>query len=361
MGPNSYIPGYAKRINYLGTENKYSCEVALAEDPLVHAVHATHNYAIYVDTAYINRGTGWIKPQYLLAMDPQFLPAAVGCAPCGTFDVVGQATYGRYLINAFDSARAQSFNVAVNTPVRQPNGSDYIWATSWERLAFVPAIHIGDTLFILTGYTSESGNPKIDKYIHKKDGIDYLNLDVLNSDAKSGIIVKRDDLDNNFHKDYVFQFRYVERQYDNNGQLIEKTEDNQQFLIESETTNRSDTQGRMIAPMQGGWVKIENEVPVISRGAYKDALREAELFDVEPTSDVPHANEAVDASKVTVLSATGAVSILNAAGKSVVISNVLGQVVAKTVLTSDNATVAAPKGVVVVAVEGENAVKAIVK
>jgi len=45
----------------------------------------------------------------------------------------------------------------------------------------------------------------------------------------------------------------------------------------------------------------------------------------------------------------------------VVIANILGQTVANTVLTSDNATIAAPAGVVVVKVEGEAAVKAIVK
>ena len=38
-----------------------------------------------------------------------------------------------------------------------------------------------------------------------------------------------------------------------------------------------------------------------------------------------------------------------------------GQTVANTVITSDNAVIAAPQGVVVVAVEGEEAVKAIVK
>ena len=42
-------------------------------------------------------------------------------------------------------------------------------------------------------------------------------------------------------------------------------------------------------------------------------------------------------------------------------NNILGQVVANTVITSDNATIAAPAGVVVVAVEGEEAVKAIIK
>ena len=54
-------------------------------------------------------------------------------------------------------------------------------------------------------------------------------------------------------------------------------------------------------------------------------------------------------------------TIAGAAGKKVVISNILGQVVANTVISSDNAVIAAPAGVVVVAVEGEAAVKAIVK
>ena len=55
------------------------------------------------------------------------------------------------------------------------------------------------------------------------------------------------------------------------------------------------------------------------------------------------------------------VAIAGAAGKKVVITNILGQTVANTVVTSDNATIAAPAGVVVVAIEGEDAVKAIVK
>ena len=64
---------------------------------------------------------------------------------------------------------------------------------------------------------------------------------------------------------------------------------------------------------------------------------------------------------VKVVSGEGNVTIAGAAGKKVVISNILGQVVANTVVSSDNATIAAPQGIVVVAVEGEEAVKAIVK
>lgn len=89
---------------------------------------------------------------------------------------------------------------------------------------------------------------------------------------------------------------------------------------------------------------------------YEDAL----TFGIEAT-DTPTANEGVEVSEVTVIAGEGNVTIAGAAGKKVVVSNILGQVVANTVITSDNATIAAPAGVVVVAVEGEEAVKAIIK
>ena len=72
-------------------------------------------------------------------------------------------------------------------------------------------------------------------------------------------------------------------------------------------------------------------------------------------------NEEIATSEVTVIAQQGAVRIANAAGKKVVVTNILGQTVANTVITSSDATIAAPQGVVVVAVEGEEAVKAIVK
>lgn len=80
------------------------------------------------------------------------------------------------------------------------------------------------------------------------------------------------------------------------------------------------------------------------------------------SQEAPTANEgepAVEAVKV--IAGEGAIQIAGAAGKKVVVSNILGQVVANTVISSDNATIAAPAGIVVVAVEGEAAVKAIVK
>ena len=93
---------------------------------------------------------------------------------------------------------------------------------------------------------------------------------------------------------------------------------------------------------------------------YGTDAKEAEAFVIEVTS-APTANEGIATSEVKVIAGEGNVTIAGAAGKKVVISNILGQVVANTVVSSDNATIAAPAGVVVVAVEGEAAVKAIVK
>lgn len=74
----------------------------------------------------------------------------------------------------------------------------------------------------------------------------------------------------------------------------------------------------------------------------------------------PTGNENIDMNAVRVLGGQGSVTILNATGKTVTISNVLGQKFER-VLTSDRETVTAPKGIVIVAVQGETAVKAIVK
>ena len=72
------------------------------------------------------------------------------------------------------------------------------------------------------------------------------------------------------------------------------------------------------------------------------------------TQSAPTSNESVSASEVAVVAQNGSVVVKNAAGKNVVVSTILGQVVANEVLTSDNATINVPAGIVVVAVEGES-------
>ena len=100
-------------------------------------------------------------------------------------------------------------------------------------------------------------------------------------------------------------------------------------------------------------VSIANQLQL---GDKKDALK---LYAEEGMS--PVANDAINVSSISVISGNGAIIVKGAQGKKVVVSNVLGQTIANTVVSSDEATIAAPAGVVIVAVEGEASVKAIVK
>ena len=126
--------------------------------------------------------------------------------------------------------------------------------------------------------------------------------------------------------------------------------------------------GNDVAPESAAWLKLQNGCIVLTDNSAeftnaKTGGDGALIFNVEnkENDDLATDNEEISASAVTVIAGDGQITISGAAGKKVVVSNILGQVVANTVLTSDNATIAAPQGVVVVAVEGEEAVKAIVK
>lgn len=81
----------------------------------------------------------------------------------------------------------------------------------------------------------------------------------------------------------------------------------------------------------------------------------------EPNKDIVTSNDDISADAVSVIASEGQVNVYGAAGKKVVITNLVGQVIANEILSSDNATISVPAGMVVVAVEGEKAVKAIVK
>ena len=70
--------------------------------------------------------------------------------------------------------------------------------------------------------------------------------------------------------------------------------------------------------------------------------------------EAPTANEAISAGNVVVAGTNGAVVVKGAEGKNVIVSTILGKVVANEVVSSDNATIAAPAGIVVVSVDGES-------
>lgn len=93
----------------------------------------------------------------------------------------------------------------------------------------------------------------------------------------------------------------------------------------------------------------------------KTATSTGDIYFDEADEHNPVSNESINTTAVTVLGGQGKVTILNATSKKVIISNVLGQTIANSVVSSDKVTFDAPAGIVVVTIEGEAAVKAIVK
>lgn len=100
-----------------------------------------------------------------------------------------------------------------------------------------------------------------------------------------------------------------------------------------------------------------NDAPAMVKkmdGAAMSGVTESEV--------IPVSNDTIDAVEgVPVTIDSGVVTTQGVVGRSAVISNVLGKVVAKTVLIFDNVTIAVPTGVVAVAAGGETVVKVIVK
>ena len=116
-----------------------------------------------------------------------------------------------------------------------------------------------------------------------------------------------------------------------------------------------DADGMYVVRQVGGdWLKSINGK--LAWGTKTSAIK----FEITP-AEAPTANEGVSATEVKVIATDGAINIKNAAGKNVVISTILGQIVANEVLTSDNATISVPAGIAIVSVDGEEAVKVSVK
>ena len=245
--------------------------------------------AIYVDTAFVRNDT--YRPQYLLAVGASHVDEIWDNH--GSKDPVhllhADTTYGRFLVNMVDSAKAWKGSDKTNP---------YIWDKSnYYRLAFIDGIHTGDKLILNT------------------------------AKAKTTI-----DLSNNNDKVCTFAFRYVDE--DREGVKIETL-----YGVEANGT-----------PIRG-WLKYQNNVPVVTND-YDDA----HVFLVDnTTTDAPTANEEISANAVVSVVATdGAVIVKGAEGKNVIVSTILGKVVANEVLNSDNETIAAPAGIVVVSVDGES-------
>ena len=264
--------------------------------------------AMVADSAHNNAdGT---HPQYMLMVEPEFVVGGKWCPEhglnSGCSHEVKLADYikGRYLVNLKDTAVAWEAN-KVHGKV-----NPYINTENNYKLGFVPASHIGDTLLI----------------------------------ASDSSMIKLNDDNYNVAK---FSFRYV-------------NQEDKSFVIETADYKRI-TEGKEAGEFDEdymGYLKWMNGVVIVVND-----IKDADVYNMTEGYDGnPTANEAINgASTFSVATIDGAVVVKGAEGKKVVISNVLGQTIASTVITSSEATIAAPAGYVTVAVEGEAAVKAIVK
>ena len=325
-------------MNYLGMWNAEKAEAGLA---------------FRIDTAVINRYNGDVKPQYLISVsrnDMDTIPAQ----PC-TLDhehlngidsmscphaqpMVPGFERGKYLVSFADSVKDVPYTDIKN---------------GYTRVGFLEAIRQADTLWILPEKFQALAN----------EDIDFDELNAYNEALKDANQPEiKNILSGKHHKNYTWSFRYVNPEAGGN-KVAEEGEANQ-FLIES---NKYGSQPD-IAPENAAWLKIQNGCIVLTsdEATFSNAKTGGDgalIFNVKNITDDEMAtdNEEISTSEVTVIAGDGQITISGAAGKKVVVSNILGQVVANTVLTSDNATIASPQGVVVVAVVGEEAVKAIVK
>ena len=254
------------------------------------------------DTAYIGNGDiTYYRPQYLLAVDAIQHGPTTWCPDHGygatcqhAIDIKGYLE-GRFLVNLKDTA------IAWDEANKHKDGNPYINSENFYRLGFVQATHRNDSLIIA------NDNNRI--YV----GDENYNV------AK-------------------FAFRYVD---DAAGSFVIETAD---------YVTLPDAKAGEMKPTYGYLKWMNNVVVVVDDIKNADVYNMNEAFEGNPT-----ANEEISANTaVSVVATDGAVIVKGAEGKNVVVSTILGKVVANEVLNSDNETIAAPAGIVVVSVDGES-------
>ena len=353
--------------------------------------------AFIVDTAWVNRGAGNIKPQYLISIDRHDLAGTPG-VPCtyehNHYDNQGNAVdaahcshaipatpgfaRGKYLINFHNVARYDKWANNLNSV----DESAYRW-NKYDRAGFKEAIVYNDTLWILRDEFKNLKNEEIDFEALRKAENEALNKWVKEYKTYYGTEAKAAaaypsyiyDLTGDNHKYATWSMRFFDRSVAAN-----EVEADRAFLFESMKSyhwnapysydipySLDDPEGD-IAPDYAAWLKMQNGCLVLSTedSNFSDITTgndDALIFNVEHVDgdQVAVDNENIAVEGVSVVAGNGQVTIMGAAGKNVTITNILGKVVASQVIASDNATIAVPAGIVAVAVEGEAAVKAIVK
>ena len=346
--------------------------------------------AFIVDTAWVNRGAGNIKPQYLISIDRHDYQGVAGepCTEAGPhIDESGHITEdpmecvhahkavpgfkrGKFLINFH--------NFANNNEMV---GADkYKWA-EYDRAGFKEAIVVKDTLYILRDEFKNLKNEEIDLAKIASAEVEAQKAYSKKNGDLNGFLNYRYELTGDNHKYVTWSMRFFDRSVAAN-----EVEADRAFLFESmkslsPNTNIAHKENGIhtgiydlnsadgdIAPTQAAWLKMQNGCLVLSDENSKfnevtTGADDALIFNVAHVDgdQVAVDNENIAVEGVSVVAGNGQVTIMGAAGKNVTITNILGKVIANQTIASDNATIAVPAGIVAVAVEGEAAVKAIVK
>ncbi|RHR37646.1 hypothetical protein DWX23_17375 [Parabacteroides sp. AF18-52] len=294
----------------------------------------------YTTALYLHAIGGEHMPQYMLGVATGTVEDGKWCDKHGYnptcsgehFEPVDYKgyLYGRFLVNLNDST-----------------DNAYMWNDVYTRLAFMEGV-IKDGVF----YQVNAGNGYTLASLSEKYGV------IAPADFNDNTKLVPTTLTKDVHANCLFSLRKI-------------TDDGEDFLLE---TNLDGVSG--IGSFKGAWVKIENGVPVLAKSKEEvggshdgdeakvdELVKQAQVFSLKDAEgEIATDNESISStSEVSVIAAKGSVRVLNAIGKSVKITNLLGQTVAETIATSNDVEVNAPTGIVVVAVEGETAVKAIVK
>ena len=304
-----------------------------------------------------------IKPQYLIYVSDKAV-TELDTIPCDatnhthmdadgnkttdpkkcTHATIKESEFNRYklLVSFADSAKKETGNVVSEEQLYKFG--------KYTRVGFVDAVEKDSVIYILGNEFATVADKDL-KLADIKKALEAKKISSIDMKKE----VKKDD-----HHNYTWSFRYTDPA---NVDLADAIEEERSFLIES---NNYD--GEKIAPNNAAWLKNQNNCLVLTddKSDFEDAKvgdDSALIFNLYEGSedDMATENEEISTSTVSVSAVNGGVVVKGAEGKTVVITNVLGQTVANTVITSNEATIAAPAGVVVVAVEGEAAVKAIVK
>ena len=317
-------------VDYAGIWNKDKAEGKLA---------------FRIDTAWLNRGLGNIKPQYLIsvARDDQEGVETVPCTEAGPHvDANGNITtdpskcvhaqhgragfaYGKYLVNFSDSAQAFIDREAKVNPYMFTTNSSA--NSSYTRVGFVKAIHAGDSLFVLTNGFENVEPAKLDTATiianYKKAKLENFIVDLVGDK----------------HKNVTWSFRYINP--DKAGAVTEEGAENA-FLFESNVYGEKDQNyrtvngdaDRAIAPTYAAaWLKMHNGCLVLTdiNSQFSSAKTNGDgalIFNVaqKDEEDMVTSNDNINnVEGVSVVAGNGTVTIQGAAGKSVVISNILGK------------------------------------